>query len=240
MTTSFTYSITPGELRRTRYSQIPDKPFMVKKGKRVLPVFELQGSIYSEIETEAKLTTVDWKFLGSHAYILPSYMWRSLHQKRRCKAVFIPLEKAVPEPHRLGQLVGFVAASVDVFEVSITSGAPIPKKPKKKNTKSSNLGYTAGNPTMIKNIGHFTPQVPTHINTVTRKSDGFVVYSTDTTKKQIKTILKYGSSSTPGLQYNTIVYKDGSVSCNCPAWTKKVPRSCKHIVHDRTVTEIKR
>jgi len=42
------------------------------------------------------------------------------------------------------------------------------------------------------------------------------------------------SSSNPNKVYETLVYQDGSVSCNCPGWTRRVApdgsRSCKHTV----------
>ena len=48
--------------------------------------------------------------------------------------------------------------------------------------------------------------------------------------KQIHTTFFFeGSAKEP---YQTIVYTDGSLSCNCPGWTRRVQpdgtRSCKH------------
>jgi hypothetical protein len=42
------------------------------------------------------------------------------------------------------------------------------------------------------------------------------------------------SSSSPGKVYETLVFQDGSTSCNCPGWTRRVApdktRSCKHTI----------
>ena len=47
----------------------------------------------------------------------------------------------------------------------------------------------------------------------------------------------FESDSNPDKTYETLLYPDGSTSCNCPGWTRKVDakgnRSCKHtrLVH---------
>jgi hypothetical protein len=47
----------------------------------------------------------------------------------------------------------------------------------------------------------------------------------------------FQSDSNPDKKYETLLYVDGSTSCNCPGWTRKVDakgnRSCKHtrLVH---------
>lgn len=50
--------------------------------------------------------------------------------------------------------------------------------------------------------------------------------------KPIKTVWLFGSDSNPSKQYQTLLYMDGSTSCNCPGWTRRVAadgsRSCKH------------
>ena len=42
----------------------------------------------------------------------------------------------------------------------------------------------------------------------------------------------FGSDSNPAVQYETLRYTDGSTSCNCPGWTRRITpngsRSCKH------------
>lgn len=46
--------------------------------------------------------------------------------------------------------------------------------------------------------------------------------------KPIRKVYRYGSASNPGKTYETILYLDGSTSCNCPSWTKRAVRQCKH------------
>lgn len=42
----------------------------------------------------------------------------------------------------------------------------------------------------------------------------------------------FPSDSNPDLEYQTLLYNDGSMSCNCKGWTRRVAedgsRSCKH------------
>ena len=44
----------------------------------------------------------------------------------------------------------------------------------------------------------------------------------------------FTSKSNPKNSYETLVYQDGSISCNCPGWTRRVDhslgglRECKH------------
>jgi len=52
-----------------------------------------------------------------------------------------------------------------------------------------------------------------------------------------KTIIRqwqFRSSTNPGIIYSTLMYNDGSASCNSPAWTRRVAkdgsRSCKHLI----------
>ncbi len=44
----------------------------------------------------------------------------------------------------------------------------------------------------------------------------------------------YRSSSDAGITYTTLLYSDGTASCNCPGWTRRVAkdgsRTCKHII----------
>lgn len=50
--------------------------------------------------------------------------------------------------------------------------------------------------------------------------------------KTIAKVWTFGSSSNPNKSYETLQYTDGSTSCNCPGWTRRVAadgsRSCKH------------
>jgi hypothetical protein len=50
--------------------------------------------------------------------------------------------------------------------------------------------------------------------------------------KPIRQVWQFTSDSNPDKQYETLRYIDGSTSCNCPGWTRRVAadgtRSCKH------------
>jgi hypothetical protein len=50
--------------------------------------------------------------------------------------------------------------------------------------------------------------------------------------KPISQVWTFPSDSNPDVQYETLRYTDGSASCNCPGWTRRVAadgsRSCKH------------
>ena len=50
--------------------------------------------------------------------------------------------------------------------------------------------------------------------------------------KQITTVWTFASDSNPNVEYQTLQYADGSTSCNCKGWTRRVApdgsRSCKH------------
>lgn len=52
------------------------------------------------------------------------------------------------------------------------------------------------------------------------------------TKKPAKTWI-FASESNPTKKYETLQYTDGSTSCNCPGWCRRVAkdgsRSCKHV-----------
>lgn len=53
--------------------------------------------------------------------------------------------------------------------------------------------------------------------------------------KEIATLFIFESDSSPGKTYQTLVYVDGSTSCECPGWKfkrKTTPdgeRTCKHV-----------
>lgn len=51
-------------------------------------------------------------------------------------------------------------------------------------------------------------------------------------KKTINQVWRFPSDSNPSNEYETLRYTDGSTSCNCPGWTRRVAadgtRSCKH------------
>jgi hypothetical protein len=50
--------------------------------------------------------------------------------------------------------------------------------------------------------------------------------------KSIRRVWTFASDSNPALHYETLQYDDGSTSCNCKGWTRRVApdgsRSCKH------------
>jgi hypothetical protein len=50
--------------------------------------------------------------------------------------------------------------------------------------------------------------------------------------RTILNVWLFRSDSNPDKQYETLQYSDGSTSCNCPGWTRRVSaggqRSCKH------------
>jgi hypothetical protein len=244
MTMNMTYSLSQQHIGDKPLSTIPDKLYMVKKGKIVLPVYESSTSMtYREVSLDYRNTTMSWKFMGSDARVLSPYVWYSLRQKRRCNPIYIPLDTPVVSPDGK-KLVAFIAAQVDIQEVSIT-GNPIPKKPKRKNTKynSTNVWQTAAQPNQYSTTATLPPQIfpriiPSHQNTVVRP-DGFVIFSTDNTIKTIMYSLDYDSKSVIGKKYKTLIYADASVSCNCNSWTKRTPRTCRHIMDDKTVAHLK-
>ena len=47
------------------------------------------------------------------------------------------------------------------------------------------------------------------------------------TQKKIACMWKF-SSSRGDKSYETLLYIDGSTSCDCPGWTRRAERSCKH------------
>ena len=50
--------------------------------------------------------------------------------------------------------------------------------------------------------------------------------------KQISRVWSFASDSNPNLEYETLQYVDGTASCNCMGWTRRVApdgtRSCEH------------
>jgi hypothetical protein len=50
--------------------------------------------------------------------------------------------------------------------------------------------------------------------------------------KNIRKVWTFASDSNPDIEYETLQYADGSTSCNCRGWTRRVTadgsRSCKH------------
>jgi hypothetical protein len=50
--------------------------------------------------------------------------------------------------------------------------------------------------------------------------------------KQINRVWSFASDSNPNIEYETLQYTDGTTSCNCKGWTRRVApdgsRSCKH------------
>jgi hypothetical protein len=50
--------------------------------------------------------------------------------------------------------------------------------------------------------------------------------------KQISRVWTFASDSNPNIEYETLQYSDGTTSCNCKGWTRRLTadgtRSCKH------------
>src|SRR4051812_34313519 len=50
--------------------------------------------------------------------------------------------------------------------------------------------------------------------------------------KTVRRVWTFESDSNPNIEYETLQYNDGSASCNCKGWTRRVAsdgtRSCKH------------
>jgi hypothetical protein len=50
--------------------------------------------------------------------------------------------------------------------------------------------------------------------------------------KQINKVWAFASDSNPNIEYETLQYADGTTSCSCKGWTRRVAadgsRSCKH------------
>ena len=51
-------------------------------------------------------------------------------------------------------------------------------------------------------------------------------------QKQITRVWSFASDSNQNIEYQTLQYADGTTSCNCKGWTRRVAadgsRSCKH------------
>jgi hypothetical protein len=52
--------------------------------------------------------------------------------------------------------------------------------------------------------------------------------------KKIIRQFQFRSSRNPSIVYSTLLYTDGSASCNCAGWTRHIgkdgTRSCKHLI----------
>ena len=133
MTSNLEYSLSINSFKQS-FSSIPDKIYMVKKGKSVFPVYDSTKSMtHKEVSMSVHNTSIPWKFIGAKATFLDKYVWTALRQQRRCIPVYIPFDSPVRNSDG-SKIIAFIAASVDIVEVSIT-GRPIPKKSKRKNKK---------------------------------------------------------------------------------------------------------
>lgn len=47
-------------------------------------------------------------------------------------------------------------------------------------------------------------------------------------KKKIIKVWIFQSGSNPSKTYETLQYEDNTVSCECPGWTRRAQRTCKH------------
>ncbi len=64
--------------------------------------------------------------------------------------------------------------------------------------------------------------------------DPFLYICSLSMNKQITRVWSFASDSNPNIEYQTVQYADGTTSCNCKGWTRRVAadgsRSCKHYV----------
>lgn len=90
------------------------------------------------------------------------------------------------------------------------------KKPKKK--------LKAGNFQKIKATGFASIKV---MLTATNKGTVPPQQAPQTTMKTPVYMWKFESSSSNKV-YETLKYSDGSLSCDCPGWTRRAERTCKH------------
>ncbi len=47
-------------------------------------------------------------------------------------------------------------------------------------------------------------------------------------KKKITKVWVFQSGSNPSKTYETLQYEDNTTSCECPGWTRRAQRTCKH------------
>lgn len=47
-------------------------------------------------------------------------------------------------------------------------------------------------------------------------------------KKKIIKVWIFQSGSNPSKTYETLQYEDNTVSCECPGWTRRAQRTCRH------------
>ena len=68
-------------------------------------------------------------------------------------------------------------------------------------------------------------------NTITKPNQNHAVLFTSM-QKQITRVWSFASDSNQNIEYQTLQYADGTTSCNCKGWTRRVAedgsRSCKH------------
>jgi len=64
--------------------------------------------------------------------------------------------------------------------------------------------------------------------------------------KLITRVWSFASDSNPNVEYQTLQYADGTTSCNCKGWTRRVApdgsRTCKHVraIHMGTADRIRK
>lgn len=68
-------------------------------------------------------------------------------------------------------------------------------------------------------------------NTITKPNPNHAVLFTSM-QKQITRVWSFASDSNQNIEYQTLQYADGTTSCNCKGWTRRVAadgsRTCKH------------
>jgi len=100
-----------------------------------------------------------------------------------------------------------------------TNSKPIPKDETTINIKETNDNYN---------------HHPYHIDSASPPPPGWSPRRAASliTAKQITRVWTFASDSNPNVEYETLQYTDGSTSCNCKGWTRRVApdgsRSCKH------------
>jgi hypothetical protein len=73
-------------------------------------------------------------------------------------------------------------------------------------------------------------------NTITKPNQNHAVLFTSM-QKQITRVWSFASDSNQNIEYQTLQYADGTTSCNCKGWTRRVvadgSRSCKQYASHR-------
>lgn len=125
-----------------------------------------------------------------------------------------------------------IASDVSVFGITITLPVPFFAIDSYGVSANATIGNTVCAVESIK-ITKQTFQLIPSVNGATIMWLAFGVTGEDLAmKKAIKQQYVYQSASNPEVYYTTLLYEDGSTSCNCNGWTRRVAddgsRVCKH------------